>query len=229
MSNVSSPDGISREPVLVRVPVTQTYLAQAVGHPEKCDRPNCNCSIPREHHFEEALYTSMAALVHMFAEKYKVSCRDDVEDLEQECFKRFFKALPQFDPKKGALSTWTWRICTSVLNSNYRKSKRHMSRQVDIEDESLENVGATVEPRSGQSDMVEALRALFNQHGDRSALLEALFGDPYDDEFEIPRDVCVSQAAREAGTPYDDAYGFYTRVVRPFFRGWFAEGGDDDE
>ena len=217
-----APDGIRREPVIFRKTVTKEMLAVAVGHPEECDRPGCGCKYPRKHLFEKALHANIAALVRMFAVKYSVSCREDYQDLEQEVFKRLFRVLPKFDPARGGLSTWTWRICTSVLNGRYRRRKKHIGRQVEVEN--LESVGATTNPRMGRLDMVEAIRDLFMENLDRSALLEAIFGDPFADDYEIPTEVCVSKASRESGMPYGEACQFYKKVVRPFFETRFEMG-----
>jgi len=214
-----------RSPVIERIPVTQKYLAAVISTGFEVDHPGWARARP---YFEESLRDSVAALVHTFASKYATSCDDEIEDLEQECFRRIFMKLHLYKPLKGAFTTWTSRVCHSVLNGKYRKSKRWKGRVVLSEPAIIERVVDASEEgdRCDRFDMREALRELFGLHPEFRGFLTALFdGDPEEDDYEPPGKISVMGACRISGAPYERAYPFYLKVVRPFFRERFA--GDE--
>lgn len=54
--------------------------------------------------------------------RYRVNSVEDTEDLINTVFEQAYKARTQFDPARGAFSTWLFRIAHNELVSYYRKS-----------------------------------------------------------------------------------------------------------
>jgi RNA polymerase sigma-70 factor (ECF subfamily) len=65
--------------------------------------------------------------------RYRVASTQDVEDLVSTIFEQAYSHRHQFDPNKGAFSTWLFRIAHNELVSYYRKHKRRSTRVADIE------------------------------------------------------------------------------------------------
>jgi hypothetical protein len=220
--SVSQPvDSVDRVPFLKRIPVTMEYLATVVGRGIREDEdPNWTKA---RTYYEEALYEGVAAMVHMFAVRYSEKCPSDIEDLEQECFKRIFRKLGQFDAKRAKFSTWTYHVCSSVLNGQYRKNKKHMGKLVPID--SVGELPVSCADGLGRADMIAAIAELYDANPQWKKFLRALFGgDPSDKRFDLVPKIGVMKACRRAGVPYAKVHPFYINVVRPFFRERFCEG-----
>jgi RNA polymerase sigma-70 factor (ECF subfamily) len=50
--------------------------------------------------------------------------RADAEDLTQEALLRAMRALPRFDPRRGEIGSWLWRIVVNVARDGGRAASR---------------------------------------------------------------------------------------------------------
>ena len=65
--------------------------------------------------------------------RYRVSSVEDVEDLIGTIFELAFKNRAQYDPAKGAFSTWIFRIARNELVSHYRRRERRSAWESEAE------------------------------------------------------------------------------------------------
>lgn len=56
--------------------------------------------------------------------------RQDAEEALQEVFVLVYKSLPGYDPRKGAFSTWLYRVCMNYC-LNLRRKRRVETRPLD--------------------------------------------------------------------------------------------------
>lgn len=100
----------------------------------------------------EQLARQYARQVHRFA---AMVCRDpaESEDLAQEALLKAMLALPRYDPRRGTLDAWLWRIVVNVARDAGRAATR-----ADALWERL----VSREPRTGSAEAAEteALRRL---------------------------------------------------------------------
>jgi RNA polymerase sigma-70 factor (ECF subfamily) len=57
--------------------------------------------------------------------RYRVNTPEDAEDLISVVFERAYTRRDQFDPAKGAFSTWLFQIAHNMLANYYRTRQRH--------------------------------------------------------------------------------------------------------
>ncbi len=71
----------------------------------------------------EDLARDYSRSVHRFA---AMLCRNraDAEDLAQEALLRAMRALPRFDPRRGEIGPWLWRIVVNVARDGGRAASR---------------------------------------------------------------------------------------------------------
>lgn len=65
--------------------------------------------------------------------RYRVNSMEDTEDLISTIFERAYKHRTQFDPTRGAFSTWLFRIAHNELVSYYRKRTRRSNWEIGAE------------------------------------------------------------------------------------------------
>jgi RNA polymerase sigma-70 factor (ECF subfamily) len=65
--------------------------------------------------------------------RYRVASTQDVEDLVSTIFEQAYSHRHQFDPNKGAFSTWLFRIAHNELVNYYRKKESRSTWVADIE------------------------------------------------------------------------------------------------
>jgi RNA polymerase sigma-70 factor (ECF subfamily) len=72
---------------------------------------------------EEDLARLYAARVHRFA---AMVCRNraDSEDLAQDALVKAMRSLPSFDPERGSIESWLWRIVVNLARSRGRAAGR---------------------------------------------------------------------------------------------------------
>lgn len=63
--------------------------------------------------------------------RYRVNAIDDAEDLLGQVFERAYSRRTQFDPAKGALSTWLFRIAHNLLVDHYRAGEKRATWEAD--------------------------------------------------------------------------------------------------
>lgn len=56
--------------------------------------------------------------------RYRINSVEDVEDLISTIFEQAYRCRAQFDPTRGAFSTWLFRIAHNQLVSYYRRNTR---------------------------------------------------------------------------------------------------------
>lgn len=205
----SDPDEVKR------IPVTQEYMAIVVSGRYSTGHESEAC-------FVDALYESIAAMVYSLAKKYVITCRDEVGDLVNECALRIFQKIEQFDPRKGAFTTWCWRVCSSVLNRVYRRDKRYSNRFSEYERiETFLSDESDREAKAIDGDMADAVMELFQRYPEKKNILSEMFGDPVGGLY-MPDRICLTHVARDLGVEYNLVYSFFHRKVKPFFREKFG-------
>lgn len=65
--------------------------------------------------------------------RYRVNSPEDVEDLISLVFEKAFTHRAQYDPTKGAFSTWLFRIAHNELSNFYRSRERQAKWVADAE------------------------------------------------------------------------------------------------
>jgi RNA polymerase sigma-70 factor (ECF subfamily) len=68
--------------------------------------------------FEQAYDDNLARVYGFFA--YRLTSRDDAEDLTQQTFERALRAWDRFDPTRAAVATWLIAIARNLLIDHYR-------------------------------------------------------------------------------------------------------------
>jgi RNA polymerase sigma factor (sigma-70 family) len=104
----------------------------------------------------------------------------DADDLAQEALLKAVRNLDSFDPAKGAMDGWLWRIVANVARDSHRGRARSSAlwrRMVGVWQEPAENVEERALASFTRDEMVNAVREL----NERDRLLIALrFGADLD-------------------------------------------------
>ncbi|MDA8397967.1 MAG: sigma-70 family RNA polymerase sigma factor [Actinomycetota bacterium] len=87
---------------------------------------------------------------------------DDAQDLAQDALERAIRGLPKFDPSRGLLEAWLWRI---VVNSAHDRGRAAKRRQMLMERIIALTPGqAALDPEAPEgltdSDLIQAVRSL---------------------------------------------------------------------
>lgn len=82
-----------------------------------------SCQQGNLHDFD-ALYTRHLKGVYAFI-FYRVMERYAAEDLTSQTFLKALESIGSFDPKKGAFSTWLYRIARNTVTDHFRTSHPH--------------------------------------------------------------------------------------------------------
>lgn len=187
---------------------------------------------------QERFYQSITKLVGNLASRYAGTCMDGTQDLMGDCWLKISKNIARFDPSRATLTTWTWMVCRSILNRRYQLSCRSRSVVVEasrisredmdlalasIPDRDTDSFGANDNPDIDRMDMVDSIRDLLAMHPEKRELIISMFGDPSDPDFVVPSYVNIREAARSVGEEPSRVEAFMNKVVRPFFRGRYAE------
>ena len=196
-----------------RVPVTQEYMVEVLV----ADKPH-----PQKELFERALYDSIIRMVIGIANSYAVNSIDTSDDLVQECMRRIMTKLHKFDKNKAKFSTWSYRVCKSVLNRKYKQGSKYKSTFVGMAEGWDAPESERVTSAVLGSEITQALKELFDENPKNKHILSAIFGNPDSEQFVIPDSIDISHAAEKAGVDYGQAHAFYSRKIRPFFRKKFS-------
>jgi RNA polymerase sigma factor (sigma-70 family) len=110
--------------------------------------------------FEDAYDEHLSRVYGFFA--YRVSSRDDAEDLTQQCFERALRAWDRFDPRRAALSTWLLAIARNLLIDHYRARapEGEGARLEDIPESALPSVNGAVPDLGLEPELAAALEQL---------------------------------------------------------------------
>jgi len=120
------------------------------------------------HHAGQDPYTqaSFTALFHQYKNLVfrtaflLLNSEQEAEDALQEIFLRVYKALPSFDPTKGAFTTWLYRITVNYCRSRRR---RHVLPTFPLENarpSDLANVSECVERAENEDIVLRAMAQL---------------------------------------------------------------------
>jgi RNA polymerase sigma factor (sigma-70 family) len=78
------------------------------------------------------LFTAYYPRVYNYL-RYRLNSPDDVEDLISLVFEKAFTHRAQYDPAKGAFSTWLFQIARNELSNFYRSRERQARWVADTE------------------------------------------------------------------------------------------------
>lgn len=202
-----------------RFPVTQEFMVQAIV----AERNGGECTHPAKDHFSAALHESIDKMVGMLASKYSITCIDQEHDLRQECWKRIWSKLDTFDANKAKFTTWAWRVCSSVLSREYRRSQKHKERLTHQPDENIERNPSedTHYDTILAMEFSDAVRELSQKYPKWREFLYALLGNP--DTGFVPGKLCVAHAATASGMGRGGSMKFYHEKVQPFLTERFRQ------
>ena len=79
------------------------------------------------------IYDVYAQRIYCYIRR-KLPSQQQAEDALQEIFLKAWKGLPNFQPKKGGLTPWLYRIATNQINDFYRVSARK-PEPIELSDE----------------------------------------------------------------------------------------------
>jgi len=195
-------------------PVTKEQIAVHIGG----ERP---CVAGAQAYYPEALYYSVRNLVFKLAAKYQVTCpRSEVEDMAQDCWVRIVTKLHTYNPK-WRFTTWVYKVCSSVLNKSYQKSRRHAVHLVEMpdgldEERVLDEAdgGAVVRDFRDSIDLRGIIRELKHLHPDKAEMVDAIF---MHEPGVLNSDVVYRRAATRCGSTASKVSRFVREEVRPFF------------
>lgn len=116
--------------------------------------------------------------------------REDAEDVVQEVLTRVWRGAHQFDPRRGAVSSWLFSIARNAVIDHRRRQQARPRIVADVGPEGAEpHTDATAFDRALEAwQMAEALRSLTEEH--RQVIVETYY-----------RDRSVAQAAERLGIP----------------------------
>jgi RNA polymerase sigma factor (sigma-70 family) len=171
-------------------------------------------------HLPDVLYESVKKMIFKVANKYSITCMDDVNDLIQDCAYRVFSKIDQYDSSKGAFTTWVWRVCSSVLNRIYKRNKGYKKRFEEWDEES----GKQIEDNrvmDTNGEVSSAIVELFDMYPEKRDILAEIFGET--DDISVPKKINMSEIAKCIGRKHYEVYVFVSRKVRPFLIEKFGE------
>jgi RNA polymerase sigma-70 factor, ECF subfamily len=102
---------------------------------------------------------------------YRLSSREEAEDLTQATFERALKAWSRFDPSRASAKTWLLTIAKNLLIDHYRGAAQR--RQTPLDDEHLAELYDDEGPEQSLG-IDPALETALGRLGDRERELIAL-------------------------------------------------------
>ncbi|MDA8395651.1 MAG: sigma-70 family RNA polymerase sigma factor [Candidatus Dormibacteraeota bacterium] len=102
-----------------------------------------------------------AAPVHRFAAMVSRGDQDSA-DLAQEALVRAIRALDRFDPARGSIESWLWRIVVNCAHDAGRLSRRRRFLLVRLQQEppTIPNAEAAALQEIADSELLSLVRAL---------------------------------------------------------------------
>ena len=206
------------EDVPRKFPVTQEHMAVHLG----LKRAN---TLPVHEVFPDSFYENVSNLVFKMARKYVDTCYGaTVEDLAQDCWYRIVFKLHTFNPAKAMFTTWCWKVCSSVLNKGYQRTKKRTSHLAEMPDGLDENriPDENTKCPTLSFEMRKAISDLRDLYPDDSEILTHMFGDIGPDG-ALEHTINLSGTAKASGVSLQRVTRFYHDVVKPFFIERFKE------
>lgn len=183
------------------------YKGEMFEHPLALDAPGI-------------LYEAVHDMVYKLALGYTSSCREDVDDLAQDCMKRMMERIGDFNPEVAKFTTWSWRVCVSVLNRIYRRESGRNKHLILVD---VSEIKGRHEPRVEHSelpalrfDIRMAAAELAGKYPKRALLIRAMFEGLTKDGFSSITET-LTRASKRAGISLFLACEFFRDVIRPFF------------
>jgi RNA polymerase sigma factor (sigma-70 family) len=104
---------------------------------------------------------------------YRLSSRDDAEDLTQLTFERALRAWSRFDARRASVATWLLAIARNLLVDHYRRDRSHLHEPIG-DDEASEAALGSREPEVHGLGISPDLAAGLEQLGRREREVIAL-------------------------------------------------------
>ena len=194
--------------------ITQEFMAECI----KAEAEGKEIDHPAKSVFKEALFDSISSMVYMLCNKYVDNCDKDVDDLAQDCFLRIVKRISNFNSKLGSFTMWSWYVCRSQLNSEYRHQimrRKRFNVNVPTSDNSV-----TVPPACTLGlDITDVVRELTVKYPTQKDIIFAMFGgNPDEGELRLPSRISIVDIAERLNVEYAIVANFYHSRVRPLFQ-----------
>ena len=104
---------------------------------------------------------------------YRLSSREEVEDLVQGTFERALRAWDRFDPERASVRTWLLTIAQNLLIDHYRRSSRGAEEPLPEGEPGEEQLG-TYEDFDVRLGIAPELEAALDELNERERELIAL-------------------------------------------------------
>jgi hypothetical protein len=203
-----------------RFPLDERTVAETLGRGE---------TLPfwSKEELEECLYRNIYPLVLSISSKYDFRS-EGAEDLAQECMKRIFMKIGQYNRKKGRLTTWVFRVSSNCLNKLYNKERRREFLVEMPESLNYDVGGGGVTNHKDATlylDMQTVAGELVEKHPKYKSVLNALIlsADGVDSGH-----IKVAEISRRTGVAPLQITRFIEKVVRPYFVKRFKYKGADN-
>jgi RNA polymerase sigma factor (sigma-70 family) len=121
---------------------------------QEADRP-----LPPEIPDAEDLFREYHPRVYAYV-RYRVTDVTEAEDLTSEILERAWTHLASYDARKGAFSTWLFRIAHNTWVNYYKRRRRRRSQQVDLGDGLEDMVADDPTPEQAVLQQEEAAQLL---------------------------------------------------------------------
>jgi RNA polymerase sigma factor (sigma-70 family) len=197
-----------------RFPITQKYMASCVA----AEAAGKKVIHPAKSMFKEALFESISNMVYMLCGKYTSTCDKNIDDLAQDCFLRIAKRISLFNPKLGSFTTWSWHVCRSQLNREYRRQLMSNSR-FDSDIVVGDNTSVVAPASTLSLDITNVVRELISKYPTKKKIIFTMFGgNPDEGELMLPSHISIADVAKKTNMEYMTVYSFYYNKVRPLFQ-----------
>lgn len=94
---------------------------------------------------------------------YRLSSRQEAEDLTQATFERALRAWKRYDSDRATVKTWLLAIASNLLIDHFRRNSGRLPPELIAEARDRELVGVDDGPFGLDPDLAEALAALTDQ------------------------------------------------------------------
>lgn len=158
------------------------------------------------------------------ANKHNVNLKEDVEDLLQQSFEKIWGEIGKYDYTRGKFTTWAYCITQNAYNQSHRKNKRfrenikivrHGENENDeIKTSFIESLGMT---ECLKKEIKTTIIDLYENNPEIHDVLDAFFGNPSNEHFQMPTSFSIQDAVHKVGRKYSDVYEITCNIIRPAF------------